>query len=103
MNNLYAPTFSSKKFLQYSDSAMTAEISDLLDGGFGYPFGRIYPDAADVGFKVRHENTGKISTWFLNEEFKNDGDITHWEFHPTPETIRKMPKLRGFKLTIFND
>jgi len=102
-STMFAPMFSSQKFQDHGDKSMTAELSELLDGGFGYPFGRIYSDAIDVGFEVRHVSSMKISTWYLSEENTSEGDITHWVFYPTPESLARYPKLEGYKITIFND
>jgi hypothetical protein len=77
-----------------------AEASDFNDLGGG--FKQIYPDACDAGLAIRGRD-GRIAPFYLAEEHKRDGDITHWTLLPTPEALRIAPRLKGVKVEIFND
>lgn len=65
---------------------------------------RVYPDAADVGIKLRSPRTGRDAVWVLKERHENnDHEITHWEFVPAPEAVYKTPALAGWTLIVYND
>jgi hypothetical protein len=66
-------------------------------------FVQIYEDACDMGLKIRSEKTGDVSTWYIMDERRHDGDIVHWELLPDEKTLRQSPRLRGWKLIVFND
>lgn len=80
-----------------------AEVSSL--GRF--KFKQVYPDAADEGIELISERTGCISLWVvtdrIHEEKGNYGAIMIWHLAPTPETIRKYPRLKDYIMIIFND
>lgn len=67
-------------------------------------FHRIYPDACDEGITLISHVTGLHADFYVHETGTDDeGDVTHWTLHPTPETVRKTPRLRGVYVRIFND
>jgi hypothetical protein len=50
---------------------------------------KLYVDAADVGFGIRSERTGRTVRWILfNEVRDNEGDILYWSFKPEEETVK---------------
>lgn len=98
----YTPTFSSRSFT-VSGKTFIGEASTLTKGNTIPLYGRVYPDACDVGFRMNSFITGAESVWYLEGETVEDGDLIQWNFLPTPESVRKFPKLAGWKVTIFND
>lgn len=40
---------------------------------------------------------------YARRERDSEGDITHWEFEPTQDTLQRLPQLTGWKIVIFND
>jgi hypothetical protein len=83
-----------------SDKTLIAEASDLNDRHLQ----QIYNDACDVGLAIRSAKTGKIVTYHMTNEHKdNEGDIQFWDYEPTTESIRRVPECLGSKLKVFND
>lgn len=64
---------------------------------------QIYDDAADVGFVLINEDKSTEAVFYLSRRVMYGEEVGGWEFKPTPETLRKYPKLAGFVLTVFND
>lgn len=84
----------------YSKGTFVAEASDLKGRNVEQ---QIYDDACDVGFCLRSP-TGNVVKFFLSKEHKDsEGDITHWEFLPCAEDVRKRPIFAKMKVVIFND
>ncbi len=79
----------------------TAEMSMLEHARLSL-LNRLYDDACDEGFAMVNTRTGKVATFFLEEEHRVDGDITHWTFKPTTETVRKLPTLTNTKVVVYN-
>ncbi len=94
--------FSVDKFLWNAESRMfSAELSDL---GRDTPFHLIYHDACDVGFVVRNDKTGQHVVFCVErQERDSDGDLVAYHLCPSPESIRKYPKLQNVKMILFND
>ena len=64
----------------------------------------LYDDAADIGFSMMSESSGKVATFSLiNEVTDKDGDVHYWEFHPIHESIEENPMLKDVKVFVFND
>lgn len=93
--------FDSKQFsYNSSDKTLTAEASDLNNKHLQ----QIYNDACDVGFAIRSNKTGKVVTYYMTHEEKdNEGDIKWWIYEPTPESLRRVNECLGTKVMIFND
>lgn len=100
-----APMYSTDKF-QYSKGRkeFLTEASDLSRY---YPFGQLYVDACDLGFRMRSADTGQVTSWYVAEDQTMrepiDGDIMLWKLYPTHETVRKFPQLKDHSLTVLND
>jgi len=93
--------FNTKQFVYTcGQKTFSQEISTLNRSEI---YSRIYQDAADLGFTMVSDKTGIESVWYLNRTKEHDGDLEFWEFNPTPETLKKIPALRGHKVIIFND
>lgn len=79
--------------------SFTCEASDLH-----YPPSQVWDDACDEGYTIISSRTGNQSVWaHYNNEYDPEGDLTGSNFTPTPETMRKFPQLRDYRLTVFND
>jgi len=93
----------SSAWFTYNQSSQTfsTEISSLRPFN---PMARMYDDAMDVGFLMRSSITGSEVEYVLTNEHKDrDNDVTHWEFHPSWESERKVPVCKGTSVKIFND
>src|SRR4051812_24267421 len=76
----------------------TAEASDLLD----LRLGRIFDDAADVGFVLVNPRTGGGITVALSREVKDaEGDLLFTEFTPITATGDRSPVIDSVR--IYND
>lgn len=96
-------TYSTEQFT-ISEKCFISEASDLERGR--NLFKQIYPDACDEGLELISQRTGESSKWYVtNTEYSNDEDreLQAWHLKPTPETLRKHPRLQGYTMTIFND
>lgn len=87
------------------NKGFVAEASDLgtIDQEIFHP---IYPDACDPGITLISEKTGKHADYFLyrtERSANEDRELLYWTLHPTAETLRRLPALRGTYVTIFND
>ena len=63
-------------------------------------FSRLYDDAADTGFVLVSEKTGKSQPYYLYATNQFDGDTQSWEFLPAEPVL---PALRNSKVIVFND
>lgn len=99
---LQTPTINSAYFTHHAEAKLlTAEHSDL-----GSPplRNRLYDDACDEGITLVNLQRSTFTSWYLDREERDaEGDITHWVFLPTEETLRKHPTTHGYTLKIFND
>lgn len=69
-------------------------------------FKQIYPDACDEGLTLVSKRTQNKSDWFISDfEYTNNIDKELVAIHllPTPETIRKFPGLKDYKMVLLND
>lgn len=82
------------------DKTLVSELSDI---GF-QAFERVYPDACDCGLTIVNSDKGTSAVFYLSKEDRDkEGDLRFYELLPTPESIRKYPKLQGVKVILFND
>lgn len=88
---------SSSMFFWHSDTyTFTQEASTLK----GYQWaGQLYDDAADTGFVLVSERTGKELAFYLEDAEYHNEDVVAWHFRPA--TVD--PHLSKMKLVIFND
>lgn len=86
---------SSKHFSYHAKTReMTTFASDLPNRG---RFERIYPDACDVGLRIRSEKTGRSVTFAVYRQEIRDGDLCYWELRPIG------PNAPNVKMRIWND
>lgn len=79
----------------------TIEESDFGPRGTAY-CGRIYDDAADMGFWLVSSKTGREKPFVFWRGHSRDGELTHWEFREiNPRSGRTLEG--GLKVLIFND
>lgn len=64
---------------------------------------RVYDDACDLGFEIVCSRNGNVSTWILQREIRQEGDLVASEFAPSNETVAQFPALSAYTLTLFND
>ncbi len=78
-------------------------IVDDSDIG-GLKIVKLYDDACDEGIVLRNFKTGGITHWYQTSIDRDvAGDILGWTFSICPEDVRKFPKLKGYKVIVFND
>ncbi len=79
-------------------------VGELSSCGNNFRLSRIYQDACDVGIQLQSHRTGEVATFYLAEEkHDNENDLLYMSFHPTPEEIKKNPRMRDVKVILFND
>jgi hypothetical protein len=66
-------------------------------------FHQLYNDSCDAGITLISDKTGKEADFFVNEVDMHDGEVQGWYLLPTPETIRKLPRLNNTRVLIIND
>ena len=96
---------SSKLFTKSTTFTKTlmADISELAGDGKEV-FHRLYQDSCDKGFQIVKEETGELSTWYLDETVRDtENDITEWILKPTLKTINLYPSLKDYQIFLFND
>jgi hypothetical protein len=90
----------SSSLFSWNGLKATTEDSTLYGVNTRVP---LYDDACDVGFAIKSEKTGRVSTWFFSEELRDGEEVVGWLYKPTTESVRKNQGLSGYTLTIFND
>jgi hypothetical protein len=76
----------------------------MSDLDHNFRFVQIYDDACDIGFTLQSARTGVKSNFFLeHEEWDEEGELRFWRLHPTAETLRRCPTLKGTRVIIWND
>ena len=94
------PMVSTNKFHYHSgEKLFTQEISSL--GNFS--FGQIYPDACDEGFILVSHKTGAKITLYVSKCDMDGIEILGWHLKPTPESVKKNPRISGIRMLIIND
>ena len=103
-SNVIGSRISSKRFSwNPATKEFTAEMSEVSHGGLN-PLGQLYNDAADQGFVMVSDKTGKPVQFFLHDTQRDaDHDVKFWEFHPIMSAVFYNPQLQGVKVIIFND
>lgn len=78
---------------------MSVEASMLSSASVAW-WGRIYPDACDIGIVV----VGKYREVLFNVETEHrDGDdITHWTLRPCSRHVRLHPEDSQLKVVVYN-
>lgn len=80
-----------------------ADISELSHAGVN-PLGRLYADAADTGFVLVSNITGKeVEFCLVNESKDSEGEIRFWRFEPVPTEFLSNDRLKGTHVIILND
>lgn len=84
---------------------LAAYISDLeANNPSRQVYSRVYDDACDEGFVIMSERTGKAAVFHQDGELlTGDGELEATYLRPTRDTLRKMPQLAGWKVTVIND
>lgn len=73
-----------------------AEASDLDCAGHRPIHSCVWPDAADVGFRVKSHKTGKMVLFTCHKTQIDDGEVVGWEY-------RSYGEIEAFMITIEND
>ena len=76
------PTFNTSQFSYYANTRMfVTEISDL---NIGHNLNRLmsqaYDDAADTGFDMVSDRTGRVARFYFESEMFTDGELLGWRF-----------------------
>jgi hypothetical protein len=98
---------SSYLFTVHADrKEMSAYMSDLeANNPFGRAEGVVYDDACDAGFKIVSDKTGKEATFAQSgtKHSRSGDEVMAWTYEPTRDTLRKIPQLKGWTITLIND
>jgi hypothetical protein len=83
---------------------LIAEDSTL---GSNY-LGQIYPDAADIGFRVVSMETGIEVAFVLEETRRTDDEVVGWTYTAPRDANKHLTKeqwikVEGIRASIFND
>ena len=84
--------------------AKTLLVTEASDIGFK-GFEPLYDDACDVGIALVNPRSGNVTRWHLVETIvdRRENEVLGWMLHPTPETARKQPELKGYQQNMIND
>jgi hypothetical protein len=90
------------------DGLFSQELSSLGVNPRVNAFHKLYNDACDEGITLISATTGVEVDYYVNEidwmnEFNEGREIAGWNLLPTPETIRKHPRLKNTRVLIIND
>ena len=88
------------------DTITKVGVVDASDLGMrpGEGFEQLFDDACDVGIALHNPQTGQVTTWYVtNSVVDRDGDIVFWTLLPMPYDINHHPRLRGYRLNVYND
>jgi hypothetical protein len=69
------------------------------------PFERLYRDTYDRGF-ILTGKSGREASFYISRVIRSldaDAEILCWNMKPTMETLRAMPELAGWTITVYND
>lgn len=85
---------------EYQGGRLLQEISTLQAYVSGNIFGQLYDDAADQGFVMVSQRTGKEMPFCLEETSRNgDGDVEYWKFR----AVKEDDFGRFMTALVFND
>lgn len=102
-DNLIAPKIPSALFTWARGTREFVQEASTLEANGCAP-GRLYSDAADVGFTVVSARTGQEADFYFSyNERDSEHDLQATHYLPTPETVRRMPQLAGVTVIILND
>ena len=91
-------------FFWSSESRLfSQDVSSLTRGPSENVFHRLYEDACDQGITLISDKTANEATYFVDSIDEVDGEIQGWNLLPTPETVRKLPRLKNTRVLIGND
>ena len=91
--------YSPKQFSGHKPGEYSAWASDLARGNF---MGRVWDDAADIGFLIHSDRLKKDFIFILTSEKRDaDNDIQFWTFKSVDE--RGAPTQTPMTVTVFND
>lgn len=98
------PTFSTAAFT-YNRLRRTfvTEASTLTRGGALPQDGQVYNDAADVGFNMTSEKTGRTIRFVLYKEVRIEGDLEVTIYKPDPQDARRFGLDADTTVHILND
>lgn len=92
---LLQPCPISSKDFSFKKNMFSAEASEI--GRKIMNLGRVYDDAADLGFTIISEKTGKGAVFAVSHVLEDEGDVLAWEF------VCVTPGLKHLKAVIYND
>ena len=90
-----------KFFWDRSSQSLSADISDLAEGGERAVFHQAYDDACDMGFVIagKHHDVRFV---VYSHDTNEDGDVTVWELTPqTPLDARRAGACKH--VLVWND
>ena len=85
--------------IDHQRKTIAVEMSELGIAPGVDPFVPLYDDACDIGLYLINPKSGATTAWALDTPDGSGGA----RLVPTPESLWKAPKLRGWVLMLFND
>jgi hypothetical protein len=84
---------------------LVAYVSDLeANNPIKCVWGQVYDDACDRGFVIISVKTGKEAVFARDSVIADsDGEVQAWRCIPTRDTLRRLPQLKGWTITLIND
>jgi len=92
-----------KFFWSPASGLFSQDVSSLTRGPTENVFHRLYEDACDQGITLISDKTGQEAVYFVDSVDEEYGEIQGWNLLPTPETVRKLPRLKNTRVLIGND
>lgn len=80
-----------------------ADASDLGFRAGQVPGGRLYDDACDEGITVINHRNGMHTHWFRSDDIVIGDEVQGWTYKISPETVAKVPHMKGWEVHILND
>lgn len=99
IRHLKEAAISSSLFTVYKEGkSLVSEFSTLQ--GNGLQAGQLYDDAADYGFWVKSERTGKLMAFSGgNREYDDEGELISETYYPADVDLME----KGWTLVVYND
>lgn len=95
MSRLTVDRFQTAQFSHdKNEKTLTTFASDIQFRGVR----RLYNDSCDVGMEIVNSKTNNVTVWYLDEEHRRDGSITHWTF----KSVRRSGPESKYTVIIWN-
>jgi hypothetical protein len=84
------------EFAVCAGNTLVSDHSDLFQYG-------IERDRFPSFISVQNDRSGNTVHFEKTEQLMKDGEVAAFDYYPSPQSQRAHPKVKGWKLRIFND